>query len=99
MTHLAHGLKKKFLYFQFESVEYSDTCISGKSETYNRKSFTFWVTELLCSYMLLKILLQFYNFIKILLQFVSFKINFMEIQLSFLILRKISENSVQFSQF
>ena len=32
------------------------------------------------------------NFIKILLQFVSFKIHFMEIQLSFIILRKISEN-------
>ena len=39
------------------------------------------------------------NFIKILLQFGSFKIHFMKIQLSLIILRKISENSVHFSQF
>ena len=36
---------------------------------------------------------------KILLLFVSFRIDFMKIQLSFIILRKISENSVHFSQF
>ena len=39
------------------------------------------------------------NFIKILLQLGSFKINFMKIQLSFILLRKISENTVEFSQF
>ena len=39
------------------------------------------------------------NFFKILIQFGSFKIHLMKIQLSFMILRKISENSVHFSQF
>ena len=39
------------------------------------------------------------NFIIIPLQFGSFQIHFMKIQLSFSILRKISENSVYFSQF
>ena len=39
------------------------------------------------------------NFIKILLQFGSFKIHFMKIQFSFIILRIILENSVKFSQF
>ena len=39
------------------------------------------------------------NFIKILLQLGSFKIPFMKIQFSFIILRKVSENSVHFSQF
>ena len=39
------------------------------------------------------------NFIKILLQFGSFKIHLMKIHLSFITLRKISENSVHFSQF
>ena len=57
----------------------------------------FWVIEVLCSYMQLKILLQFRNFmiyfIKIMLQFGSFKIHFIRIQLSFIILRK---NSVDF---
>ena len=47
-------------------------------------------------------LLHFHNFMinykKILLQFGSFKIHFVKIQLSFIILRKISENPVQFSQ-
>ena len=38
-------------------------------------------------------------FRKILLQLGSFYMHFMEIQLSFIILRKISENSVYFSQF
>ena len=43
---------------------------------------------------------QFYdNFIKILLQFDSLKTHFMKIQLSFIILRKISEKTVHFSQF
>ena len=36
---------------------------------------------------------------KILLQFGSFRIYFMKIQSSFIILRKFSENSVHFSQF
>ena len=39
------------------------------------------------------------NIIKILLQFDNFETNFMKIQLSFLVLRKISENSVQFLKF
>ena len=39
------------------------------------------------------------NFIKNLLQFGSFKIHFIKIQLSFVISRKISQNSVNFSQF
>ena len=77
--------------------------VSGNSETCNGDNVTFWVTEVLCSYMQLKILLQFHNFIinfiEILLQFDSFKINFMKIQLSFIILRKISDNSVHFAQF
>ena len=38
------------------------------------------------------------NLIKILLQFSSFKINNMEIHLSFITLENISENSVQFLQ-
>ena len=38
------------------------------------------------------------NFIKILLQIDRFVINIMKIELSFIILRKISENSVHFSQ-
>ena len=38
-------------------------------------------------------------FYKNLLQFGSFKIYLMKIQLNFIILRKIAENSVQFSQF
>ena len=38
------------------------------------------------------------SFIKILLQFGSFKINFMKNQLSFIILKKNSENTVQFSK-
>ena len=38
------------------------------------------------------------NFIQILLQFDSFKIYFMKIQLRFIILRKISENSEHFSR-
>ena len=38
------------------------------------------------------------NFIKISLQFDDFKIDFIKIQLSFIIFRKISENSVH-SQF
>ena len=95
--------KKQFLNFQLQNDQYSDIYVSRNSETYNRNIFTFWVTELLCSYMYLKILLQFryfmINFIKIPLQFGSFKIHFMKIQLSFIILRKISENSVHFSQF
>ena len=70
--------------------------ISGNSETCNRDTFTFWVSEILCSYMQLKILLQFRNFmknvIKILLQFGSYKKHFMKIQLSFIIIRKIAEN-------
>ena len=39
------------------------------------------------------------NFIKILLQFGIFKMNVLKVQLSFLILRQISGNSVQFVQF
>ena len=39
------------------------------------------------------------NFIKILLQFDKFKLYFIKIQLNFIILRKISENSVPFLQF
>ena len=39
------------------------------------------------------------NIIQILLQFGSFKIHFMKIQLKFIILSKISENSVHFAQF
>ena len=39
------------------------------------------------------------NFIKIPLQFDNVKIHFMKIQLSSIILRKISGNSVHFSQF
>ena len=39
------------------------------------------------------------NLIKISLEFGSFKIKFMKIHLSFIILRKISENTVHFSQF
>ena len=39
------------------------------------------------------------NYMKILLQFGSFKIHFMKIQLGFITLLKISENSVHFSQF
>ena len=39
------------------------------------------------------------SLIKILLQFGSFKIHIMKIQLSSIIFRKISENSVHFSQF
>ena len=39
------------------------------------------------------------NFIKILSQSGSFKTHFMKTQLRFIILRKISENSVHFSQF
>ena len=39
------------------------------------------------------------NVIKILLQFGSFKIHLMKIQLSFIILRKISEKPVHFSRF
>ena len=76
--------------------------VSGNSETCNRSNFTFCVTEVLCSYMQLKILLQFrnfmINFIKILLQFASFKIHFMKIQLSYIILRKIYKNSERISQ-
>ena len=57
---------------------------AGNSETCNRNNFTFWVTEVLCIYMYLKILLQFRNFminiIKILLQFGSCEIDFMKIQ-------------------
>ena len=49
-----------------------------------------------------KILLQFRNFminlIKILLQFGSFKIHLMKIQLIIIMLRKLLENSVHFSQ-
>ena len=63
--------------------------VSGNSETCNKDNFTFWVTEILCSYMQLKILLQF----------VSFKIHFMKIQLSFTVLRKISENKYIFRNF
>ena len=37
------------------------------------------------------------NFIKIRLQFSNFNIQFMKIQLNFIILRKISENSIQLS--
>ena len=39
------------------------------------------------------------NFKKIVLQFGSFKIHFMKIQLSFIILKDNSVNSVYFSQF
>ena len=39
------------------------------------------------------------NFIKILLEFGNFKLHSMSIQLSFIILIKISENSVHFSHF
>ena len=39
------------------------------------------------------------NFIKILLQFGGLKIHFMKIQLSIIILRKISENSIHFGNF
>ena len=39
------------------------------------------------------------NYKQILLQSDNFKIHFMRIQLSFIILRKKSENSVHFSQF
>ena len=39
------------------------------------------------------------NFIKILLQFGIFKLNFMKIHSSFVILSKISENSIQLLQF
>ena len=39
------------------------------------------------------------NFIKILLQFGSFKIHFMKNQLFFILLGKISENSVHFPKF
>ena len=39
------------------------------------------------------------NFIQFFLQFGSYQINFMNIHLSCVILRKISENLVQFSQF
>ena len=39
------------------------------------------------------------NIIKILSTFGNFKMHFMKIHLSFIILRKISENSVHFSQF
>ena len=39
------------------------------------------------------------NFIRILLQFGTFKIYFMKIHLSFITLRKFSENSVHFLQF
>ena len=77
--------------------------VAGNSETYNRNNFMFRVTKILCIYMWLKIWLQFPNFminyIKNLLQFGSFKIHSNKIQLSFMILRKISENSVHFSQF
>ena len=63
----------------------------------------FYESVCLYSYTLLGISLQFRNFmknfIKILLQIGAFKIHFMKIQLSFMILRRISENSVYFSQF
>ena len=39
------------------------------------------------------------DLIKILLLFSSFHINLLKIQLSFMILKKISENLVHFSQF
>ena len=39
------------------------------------------------------------DFIKFLLQFSSFEVHSMKIQASFIILRKMSENSVHFSQF
>ena len=39
------------------------------------------------------------NFIKVLLQIGTFKIYFMKIQLSFLILRGMLENAVHFSKF
>ena len=77
--------------------------VSRNSKTCNRNNLTFWLTEVLCSYIKLRILLQFrnfmINFIKILLQFGSFKIHFMKIQLSFIIFSKISENLVTFSKF
>ena len=75
--------------------------VLGSSETCNMNNFMFWVTEVLCSYKYLKILLQFcnfmINFIKILLQFGDFG-HFMNFQLSFITLRKVSENSVHFSK-
>ena len=62
---------------------------SGNSEICNINNLTFWATEILCSYMKMKILLQFPNF----------KIHSTKIHFSFIILRKISENSIHFSQF
>ena len=94
--------KKQFLNFQLQNVEYSDT-VSGTTETCNRNNLTFQATEVSYSYIQLKILVPFRSFImkciKILLQFGSFKIHFMKIQFSFIILGKISENPVQFSHF
>ena len=53
--------------------------------------------------MLLKTQLQLrnfmINFMDVLLQFGSFDIHFMKIQLNFILLIKVSENSVHFSQF
>ena len=53
-----------------------------------------WVTKIF-----LQIRNFMLNFIKILLQFGNFKVHFMKIQLNLMILRIISENSVDLSQF
>ena len=42
---LLFEIKKQFLNFQLESVEYSNTCVSRNFETCTKKNFTFQVTE------------------------------------------------------
>ena len=102
LSYFLVNLRKNFLIFSYKVLNFL-IFVSRNSETCNRNDLRFWVTEVSCSYMYLKILLQFRNFIinaiKILLQFSSFKIHIMKIQLSFIILRAMSEISVNFSIF
>ena len=74
--------------------------VSGNSETCKRNNYVYWVTEVLCNYMQLKILLQFrnfmINFIQILLKFGSFENKFHENSVKFYNIKK---NVRNFSTF